>query len=276
MVDCLKSVTGNMCVVTPNASSPFDLTGRVVLVTGAASGLGAAYARGLARAGAVVTMVDVDGAGLDRTRTEVEALGQRALAVEASVTDQTAMRRGVEECLTRFGRLDALINNAGIGDRQARHLADVDFDEWRHVLSINLDGVAICSQAALGAMMEAGYGKIINVASIHAFRAAASIFPLPAYAASKGAVVSLTRELAVEYGRYGITVNALCPGFVRTAIAGDGFERASFREHLASLNPLGRIAEPDEFQGAIVFMASSASDYMTGQTIVIDGGYCVR
>lgn len=251
--------------------NPFDLRGRVAIVTGAAGGLGSAFCTSLAYAGATVVCADYDREPARRLATQLRASGATAEAIDVDVTDPVAVNAMAEDTLTRYGHIDILVNNAGIGDVRAVPLHKVRIDHWRRVLAVDLDGVFLCSRAVLGAMVTQGSGKIINIASMYGLHGSRQT-PMPAYTAAKGAVVNLTRECALQYARHNIQINALCPGFVRTGLAGGVYDDADFVAMLQAQVPQQRIADPHEFGGALLMLASAASDYMTGQTLVVDGG----
>lgn len=267
--------------MTPALSAPsttvrsdvFDLSGRVAIVTGAAGGLGGAFSAALATAGATVVCADRDGERAQRLAGDLRAAGGCAVSLQMDVTNHVGVSYMAESTISRFGRIDILVNNAGIGDPRAVPVHRVKVDDWRQVLSIDLDGVFLCSRAVLGHMAEQKRGKIINVASMYGLRGSGST-PMAAYASAKGAVVNFTRECALQYAADNVQINALCPGFVRTGLAGGVYDDQSFVTMLESQVPMGRIAEPEELCGPLLLLASSASDYMTGQNLVIDGGVC--
>jgi NAD(P)-dependent dehydrogenase (short-subunit alcohol dehydrogenase family) len=250
----------------------FALHGQTALVTGAARGLGRAIALALADAGADVAL------GLRRAGTaddlcgEIEAMGRRAMAVQMDVTDLAQIRPAVEAVVERFGRLDILVNNAGLGPaNRAEDVNEADFDL---TMDVNVKGLFFASQAAGRVMIRQGSGRIVNLSSQAGFVA----LPTEAiYCASKAAVAHLTKCLAVEWGTYGITVNAVAPTFIRTdGTAGDladpAFE-ADVRERIAGLH---RIGEPMDVAGGVVFLASPAASLITGTTLLIDGGWTAR
>ena len=243
----------------------FDLTGRVALVTGASRGLGAAMARALAGAGATLILWARDEPALERQAKALRPA--RVLAQPVNVTDQPAVRRAVRAALRRFGHIDVLINNAGIWDGDSA-LA-LGRRAWDAVLETDLTSVFFVSQAVAPAMIRQRYGKIINVAST------SGVLALPhgaAYGSVKAGLMHLTRILAVEWGPYGVRVTGIAPGLFRTAMTRDLFaDRAWCRRRLAAI-PLRRFGEPDDLGGLAVFLASPASDHLTGQTIIIDGG----
>jgi len=248
----------------------FALDGKVALVTGAASGLGAQYAAAMAEAGADVACLDVDEAGMRETANVVEAQGRRALTVRCDVSDEQQVADAVAAAVDRFGRLDIVFNNAGVADAEPLLVHEYDTPEWRRVLGVNLDGVFFVARETLKVMVPRRSGKQIITASMWGLTGSSSLFPAPAYVAAKGAVVNLTRELGLEYARHGIQVNAICPGFFRTRL-GD-FHDEQVLAAMSDFTPMGRIAEAEEIKGPALFLASAASDFMTGQTLVVDGG----
>jgi len=250
----------------------FDLTGRVALVTGAARGLGHAISLALANAGADLALGLRDAAtGRDLVRS-IEAMGRRALPLQMDVKRLDQISKAVDDTVARFGRLDILVNNAGLGpENPAESVREEDFDL---TLAVNLKGTFFASQAAGRAMIRQGYGRIINLGSQAGFVA------LPGesvYCMTKAAISHLTRCLAVEWGRHNITVNAVAPPFIATpgtepALADPRF-RADVIERIAGLHRVGR---PMDVAGAVVFLASPAASLITGDTILIDGGWTAR
>lgn len=251
----------------------FDLSGKVAFVTGAAQGLGRAMAEAMAEAGAAVALHDRDEAPLAAAATALAEQGAQVHAFTGDVTDAEALAAAIGETVSRFGRLDVAIANAGISEAAPGLLHEMPREDWQRVLSVNLDGVYNTISPALAQMVAQGSGKLILVASMFGLAGAAGIFPRPAYAASKGAVVNLARELGLEYAPHGLQVNALCPGFFRTETRPRSADHARAME---AYTPMGRIADAAEIKGATVFLAAPASDFMTGQTLVIDGGVLAR
>jgi NAD(P)-dependent dehydrogenase (short-subunit alcohol dehydrogenase family) len=248
----------------------FRLDGKVALVTGAASGLGAQFAEAMAEAGAHVVLADTNEAGMQRTAEAVRALDREALAFPTDVTDEEQVAAAVTRAAAHFGRLDVLFNNAGIADPAPFLVHEYPTEQWRWVLAVDLEGVFLCAREALKVMVGQGSGKIVNVASMWGLAGTSSLFPAPAYAAAKGAVVNLTRELGLEYAQAGIQVNALCPGFFRSNLG--GYDDPEAVRAMTEFTPMGRVAETAEIKGPALFLASAASDFMTGQTLVVDGG----
>jgi NAD(P)-dependent dehydrogenase (short-subunit alcohol dehydrogenase family) len=250
----------------------FRLDGKTAVVTGAGGGFGFEFAAVLAQAGADVVCLDRDGAAAERTAESVRGGGRRALALACDVSSEREVERAFARIADEFDSLDILMNNAGVADRQPLRVHECATEDWMRVIDVDLHGVFFCARAALRAMLPRGSGKIVNVASMWGLAGASSIMPVPAYNAAKGAVVNLTRELGLEYARDGIQVNALCPGFYRTRISDGAFDDPGFLAATTGFAPIGRVAEPEEIRGPALFLASSASDYMIGQTLVVDGG----
>jgi NAD(P)-dependent dehydrogenase (short-subunit alcohol dehydrogenase family) len=243
------------------------LEGRIALVTGAASGIGRATAQLFAEEGAHVYLADVNGAGAETAAAELIKAGLAATPVTADVSlgqDVTAMFRTVEKA---HRRLDVLVNNAGLNVRgDFRHLSDA---EWARIREVNLDGVVRVARDGFALLKASGRGSLINVASIMAHR---GLRQLTAYSATKGAVTALTRGLAVEYAPFGIRVNALCPGFVHTALTARALKNPAIEKALVEATALRRLGRPEEVARAALFLASDDASYITGAELAVDGG----
>lgn len=253
----------------------FNLEGKVALVTGASGGLGRAFAEAMAEAGADVVCADLRAESLDETVKKIERIGRKGLAVVTDVTKaedvQDMVRKGVE----RFGRIDILINNAGIAETPyPAH--DLPVEEWDKVVAVNLRGVFLVAKEVLQVMVKQKEGKVINMGSVWGKVGSSSIVPLPAYTATKGAIINLTRELALEYAPLGIHVNCLAPGFFRSGLGEGAYQNPQFVDMASKTIPMGRIGEPEDLKGSILYLASKASDLVTGHALVIDGGYLAR
>jgi NAD(P)-dependent dehydrogenase (short-subunit alcohol dehydrogenase family) len=248
------------------------LAGKVALVTGGAHGIGRAIATGLAAEGAAVAVnYSRSGEAAAEAVAEIEDAGGRAIAVKADVSDRAACDRLVAETVDAFGTVDVLVNNAGISVEKP--FLEVTEEEWDRLMAVNVKGVFLCTQRVLPIMLERGSGKIINLSSISA---EVGDLETSAYCATKGAVAALTRQLALELGPHGINVNALGPGVIETAMNDDLLRNpASAREVVRSI-PLGRLGAAADVAPAAVFLASEESDYLTGTTIYVDGGWLAR
>lgn len=243
---------------------------KVAIVTGAASGIGAHAARLFASEGATVVCVDRDHHGANAVVNEITAAGGRGLALTVDVASDEEVRGMVDRTVEEFGRLDVLFNNAGVmlaGDGDAETTTEAVWDE---TLAINVKGVWLGCKYGIPAMRDAGGGSIINTASFVALMGAAT--PQLAYTASKGAVLSMTRELAVLHAREGIRVNALCPGPLRTQLLTDLLDTEEKRQRRLVHVPMGRFGEAEEMAKAALFLATDDSSYMTGATFTVDGG----
>jgi gluconate 5-dehydrogenase len=245
---------------------PFDLTGRIALVTGAYRGLGLAIARGFADAGATVVLNG-------RRRSELAAAAQsipRADVAVFDVTHRDAVRDGVAEVEARHGRIDILVNNAGIQRRAP--FATFPHQDWDDIIATNLTAPFVVSQAVIPGMIARRHGKIVHIASLMSELARPTVVP---YTAAKGGVRQLTRGMAVELAPHGIQVNAIAPGYFATEMNRALMDNAEFDAWVKKRTPAGRWGEPAEIAGLALFLASAASDYMTGQVLVMDGGMSV-
>ena len=255
----------------------FHLSGKVVLVTGAGSGLGEGFAQAVAEAGATVACADIDVTSAHKTADHIRALGGQATAVDVDVAQEASVQRMVETTVHQFGALDVIFCNAGIGGGYSGRAHDLPLEVWHRVIAVNLTGVFLCVREAAKVMIPRGRGgKMILTSSIYG-QVGSHNGLSPAYTAAKGGVANLTRELATEYAPYGITVNAIAPGFFHTNImAASGHTEAEITERYARLQtriPLRRVGKPSDLQGTAVYLASAASDYMTGHILAVDGGW---
>jgi NAD(P)-dependent dehydrogenase (short-subunit alcohol dehydrogenase family) len=245
----------------------FDLTGKIAIVTGASRGLGQYLARALAHAGAdlVITSRTLD--SLKEFTSEIESLGRRALPLALDVRDHQSIQEMVEAAWEHYGKLDILVNNAGCNVRKPA--VDVSWDDWNLVLNTNLRGGFFVAQAVAKKMIPAQYGRIINIGSVTTVAGYAGITP---YCASRGGVKQMTMSLADDWGQHGITVNCLAPGWFKTAQTKVLYDNQEWVDYLIDRIPLKRPGQPHDLDGTVIFLASDASAYMTGQTLLIDGG----
>ena len=246
----------------------FDLTGRTALVTGASRGIGRAVALGLAAAGADVALSARDEERLREVAGEVEGLGRKAVVLPADVTDAEACRRLADDAIGALDHLDVLVNNAG-GSSYMGPFTELRFSGWEKVMRLNVDSIVHLSQAVGRHMLERRSGSVVNVASTAGLAGTPSLAP---YGASKAAVISLTKSLALEWGPQGVRVNALCPGWTKTDLNKDLWGDEGLGRMMVEPTALKRWAEAHEMVGPTVFLASDASSYVTGQALVVDGG----
>jgi NAD(P)-dependent dehydrogenase (short-subunit alcohol dehydrogenase family) len=245
----------------------FDLTGKVAIVTGTSRGLGQYFGRALARAGADLVITSRDVATLKPCQAEIEALGRKALPLALDVRQQESIRQMAEAAMAHYGKIDVLVNNAGCNVRKPA--LDITWDDWNLVLDTNLRGTFFVSQAVARQMIPRKYGRIINIGSVTCVAGYAGLGP---YGASRGGVKQLTMSLADDWGVHGITVNCLAPGWFKTQQNAVLYENKEWLEYLCDRIPLKRPGQPLDLDGAIVFLASDASAYITGQTLLVDGG----
>ncbi len=250
--------------------SNFDLAGKVALVTGASRGLGKGFARALAEAGADVVVTSRDRDALQETVAEVEALGRRAWPVSLDVRDQESIERCVEQAWELAGAIDILINNAGCNVRKPA--LEVTWEDWNLILETNLRGVFFVAQACARRMIARKYGRIVNIGSVTSVNGYAGLAP---YGASRGGTKQMTMSLADDWGPHGITVNCLAPGWFKTAQNAVMYEDEEWVDYLTDRIPLKRPGAPGDLDGALVFLSSDASAYLTGQTLLVDGGISV-
>lgn len=271
----MTTPAGKSAPESPGADRP-GLAGRVAVVTGGGRGIGAEVARRLARAGAAVAVAARSEGEIEAVAAELRGAGERALAVPCDVTDEEAVADLARRVDAELGPVDLLVNNSGIAT--SAPLARITLEEWNRILAVNATGTFLCTRAFLPGMMERGGGRVVNVASIAGVTGARYI---AAYAASKHAVVGLTRAAAAEAASRGVTVNAVCPGYVDTAMTDasvarivekTGLEADEVRGRLAKSNPQGRLLEPGEVAALIVYLCGPEAGGINGQAIVLDGG----
>ena len=249
----------------------FDLSGKVALVTGGSRGLGRGFANALARAGADVAISSRNLGSLADPVREVEASGRKAFGVELDVGDEASIRNAVEKVQEHFGRIDILVNNAGCNVRKPA--SEVTWADWNKVLDTNLRGVFFVAQAVAKGMIARGSGRIINIGSVTSVAGYAGLAP---YGASRGGVRQLTMSLAADWGPHGVTVNCLAPGWFKTAQNAVMYEDAAWVSELNARIPLRRPGQASDLDGALIFLASDASAYVTGQLLLVDGGISVN
>lgn len=252
----------------------FRIEGAPALVTGGAQGIGKSFARALAEAGAKVALVDIDRDAVEEAASELVAEHYEAIGIGADVTDEEQVASMVRTVKQKWGALTVAVNNAGVG--MWRGAMEMSLEEWRRILSLNLDAVYLCCREEAKVMAERSYGKIINTASM-----SAHISNMPqkqsAYNASKAGVLHLTRSLAAEWAEQGIRVNSISPGYTRTALVEKLLDSPEGKKMLPIWQekiPLGRMATVEDLQGALCYLAAPVSDYMTGADMLVDGGYC--
>lgn len=250
-----------------DSSGLFDLSGQVALVTGASRGLGQHFARALARAGADLILTSRRAEDLKPFVTEIESLGRQAYRITLDVRDRASILHMAEEVESAFSQVHILVNNAGCNVRKPA--LDITWDDWNLVLDTNLRGTFFVAQAMARSMMQHRYGRIINIGSVTSVFGYAGLAP---YGASRGGVRQLTMSLADDWGPYGITVNCLAPGWFRTAQNEVLYQNKEWVDYLVDRIPLKRPGDVHDLDGAIVFLASEASRYITGQTLLVDGG----
>lgn len=244
------------------------LKDKVVIVTGAGKGIGKGIALALAREGCSVVVSDINQEDCFKVVSEIEAIGSKAIAIKCDVSQKGETDNLIAEAIEKFGKLDILVNNAGVYPYKS--FMEMNENDWDRVIDINLKGVFLCSQAAAKQMKEGG--KIVNISSIAAFVG----FPnLVHYCASKGGINGMTRALALELASLKINVNNIAPGAIETPGASQGMSEEA-RKQTISVIPWGRMGEPEDIAGAVVFLSSDSADYITGQTIVVDGGYILK
>lgn len=247
----------------------FSLKGKVAIVTGASSGLGVTFAQALAEAGANLEITARRLDKLNEVANKLENLGVKVKVFQCDVSRDAEVQSLLLDTLRTFGRVDVLVNNAGVAAMMPA--TDISVEEWNRVVSINLTGSFLCARESAKMMIKQGGGKIINIASIYG--AVGDVFPASPYYATKGAILNLTRDLAVEWAPFKINVNAIAPGFFPSEMTEAIFRDPHYLEYINKQTPLGRTGNPDDLKGAVVYLASPASDYVTGQAIFVDGGW---
>ena len=245
----------------------FDLSGRVAIVTGTSRGLGQGFARALARAGADLVLTSRNRGSLDAFEAEISGVGRRAISLDLDVRNQESIERMVSAAEDKFGHLDILVNNAGCNIRKPA--LDVTWDDWNLILDTNLRGSYFVAQAVARRMIPRRYGRIINIGSVTSVAGYAGLAP---YGASRGGIRQLTMSLADDWGQHGITVNCLAPGWFRTDQNKVLYEDKQWVEYLCDRIPLKRPGRPDDLDAALIFLAAESSRYVTGQTLLVDGG----
>jgi NAD(P)-dependent dehydrogenase (short-subunit alcohol dehydrogenase family) len=246
----------------------FDLTGKVAVVIGGTSGIGRAIAHGLAEAGADVVPTSRRAEQVSASAREIRDLGRRSLEVVSDVSDRTSLERLLETCLSEFGKVDILINSAGKTKRTPT--IDVTDDEWNDILDINVGGTLRACQVFGRHMLGRSYGHIVNIASLSSFVA---LYEVAAYAASKAAVAMLTKSLAIEWAPRGVNVNAIAPGVFRTALNQKLLDETERGREFLMRTPMKRFGKVEELAGAAVFLSSDAASFITGEVLVVDGGF---
>ena len=256
-----------------DALAQFRLDGKIAAITGGARGIGRATALAMAGAGAAVAILDRDTAAAEATARTIGDSGASVSVHEADVGDEAALERAFATAIQHHGGIDILVNNAGIGLRHAA--VDHPLADWERVVAVNLTGVFLCSRIAARSMISRGGGAIVNLASIMGF-SGGGLYPNVSYQATKGAVVNMTRALAVEWATRGIRVNAVAPTWVRTDLTAGVLDQPGIVDRIAELTPLRRLATPEEVAHAILFLVSPAAAMITGHTLPVDGGFLAQ
>lgn len=249
----------------------FSLDNKVAVITGGNRGLGRSMALALADAGADIVIVGRNEEKNNEVVEEIREKGRKAVSFPTDLRDISAINNMVEEVIQEFGRLDVLVNNAGVSHTQ--FALDISESDWDKVMDLNVKSLFFCCQAAGRVMKRQGNGKIINLASV---AGAVGDLGIATYTASKAAVINLTRSLALEWVRYGIQVNAIGPAYIETDMNSEALSNPKVLNKIVKKTPMKRLGEPDELAGAVILLASDASSYITGQTIFVDGGWLAQ
>lgn len=245
----------------------FDLSNNVAVITGASRGLGQYFARALAKSGADLVLTARDAKDLRDIVDEISTLGVKVIALPLDVNNQDSINRMVAQAIGHFGKIDILVNNAGCNIRKPA--LDVSWEDWELVVNTNLRGAFFVAQAVAKHMVKENYGRIINIGSVTSVSGFAGLAP---YCASRGGIKQLTMSLADDWGKSGVTVNCLAPGWFETAQNKVLYENEEWLSYICDRIPLGRPGQPHDLDGAVVFLASKSSEYITGQTLLVDGG----
>lgn len=245
-----------------------DVAGKIAVVVGGTSGIGRALALGLAEAGADVVASSRRAEQVNETTARIEEIGRRSIAVPSDVGDRSSLERLLTETISRLGPVDILVNCAGTTKRTPT--LELDEELWHRILDTNLTGTLRCCQIFGRYMISRGYGRIINIASLSSFVA---LYEVAAYAASKAAVASLTKSLAIEWARHGVCVNAIAPGVFRTPLNTELLDNTGRGKEFLARTPMGRFGKVEELVGAAIYLASDAASFVTGEILVVDGGF---
>lgn len=248
--------------------SGLELSGKTAVVIGGTSGIGRAIAHGLADAGAKVVSSSRREAEVEKTAAEIEEKGRKTLRITSDVSDKATLQNLLDECVKTFGKVDILVNCAGVTKRTPT--LELSEDEWNWILETNLTGTLRACQVFGKHMIENGYGRIINIASLSTFVA---LYEVAAYAASKAAVASLTKSLAIEWSQHGVNVNAIAPGVFKTALNTKLLEETQRGQEFLTRTPMKRFGKVEELAGAAIFLASDAASFVNGEVLVVDGGF---
>ncbi len=249
----------------------FSLAGRVAVVTGASSGLGAQLAKAFSKQGAKVVLLARRAEKLKGVEEEIRAAGGDALSVQCDVTKLADVQNAVKATLAKYGKVDILLNSAG--SSKSGKSSELSDEDWQFVIDLNLTATFRCSREFGREMLKNGYGRIINIASVHGMTAVYGLTPNPSYVATKGAVVNLTKALGSEWAKSGVTVNAIGPGYFPSELTGPALAAEPFQNYIKTYCPAGRLGKDGELDAAAVFLASDEASYVTGITVYVDGGW---